>query len=323
MSPTPSPAATTQTTTTFHSNQEQEMKAISALSEFVGYLNDNQIIELTKAICAYVVGVETYEFSDKVVSNAYDQITEVIDKAKEISKKRASARKQREINRETTPNTQVSDIQQEKDFEGILLQQNSNKNEEKSEKTQLAENQSEKDFEEVLLQQNEVQIANKTPNKNATNVFSSSFPSSLSPTPPISLSISSSLSSIPPIIPQSENSQKEKTGKKKKNPFSLDPSTFGFEVEPDLLPIFQDWLQYKHERNEDYKPMGLKAAYSKLKNYSGGNPDVAREIITSAMGSNSMGFFRPYNFGGKVQQQQIRQQAMNPNERYDDNEYNF
>jgi len=55
--------------------------------------------------------------------------------------------------------------------------------------------------------------------------------------------------------------------------------------------IFKKWLDYKKERGQSYKPIGLKTAYKKLIDYSGGDFKKAKEIIDSAISNNYAGFF--------------------------------
>lgn len=59
-----------------------------------------------------------------------------------------------------------------------------------------------------------------------------------------------------------------------------------------VLSVFVEWLEYKHERKEDYKSKkSLELAYKKLLNLSNRNIDIARKIIEEAMSNNYAGFF--------------------------------
>jgi len=64
-------------------------------------------------------------------------------------------------------------------------------------------------------------------------------------------------------------------------------------VAENLKPIFQKWLDYKKERGENYKPIGLKTAYNNLLKWSNSNPSIAKNIVDKAIGSNYQGFFEP------------------------------
>lgn len=66
-------------------------------------------------------------------------------------------------------------------------------------------------------------------------------------------------------------------------------------VSNDLADVLGDWLDYKRERGESYKPRGLKACYSKLVTLSGGDPDRARAIIEQSMSNNYAGLFELKN----------------------------
>lgn len=62
-------------------------------------------------------------------------------------------------------------------------------------------------------------------------------------------------------------------------------------VSTDLADVMRDWLEYKREKGESYKPRGLKACYNKLVSLSGGNAEKARAIIEQSMSNNYAGLF--------------------------------
>lgn len=62
-------------------------------------------------------------------------------------------------------------------------------------------------------------------------------------------------------------------------------------VDADFLPIVEDWLDYKKERRETYKPRGFDAFYKRLVKLSGGNASKAREIIEQSKANNYAGIF--------------------------------
>ncbi len=66
-------------------------------------------------------------------------------------------------------------------------------------------------------------------------------------------------------------------------------------VSTDFADIMRDWLAYKKERGEGYKPRGLKSCYTKLVTLSGGDPDRARAIIEQSMSNNYAGIFELKN----------------------------
>lgn len=59
---------------------------------------------------------------------------------------------------------------------------------------------------------------------------------------------------------------------------------------PDLLAAVNDWLTYKHERKEDYKPTGLEAMTTEIKNRAEQHGDAAViELIRLCMAHNWKG----------------------------------
>lgn len=59
----------------------------------------------------------------------------------------------------------------------------------------------------------------------------------------------------------------------------------------DFIPIMEEWLAYKKEKGQTYKPTGLRTCYKKLVEYSNGNAEKAKQIIEEAMSNNYSGFF--------------------------------
>lgn len=59
----------------------------------------------------------------------------------------------------------------------------------------------------------------------------------------------------------------------------------------DYIPIMEEWLAYKKEKGQTYKPTGLRICYRKLVEYSNGNAEKAKQIIEEAMSNNYSGFF--------------------------------
>lgn len=86
-------------------------------------------------------------------------------------------------------------------------------------------------------------------------------------------------------VSESEDSVK-KEGKPSKK--ELDLSS----IPEELHPIVEDWLAYKKERGESYKPgRGFKAFCTKFMNDCGGNAEIAKAMIEKAMAKNAQGFF--------------------------------
>ena len=62
-------------------------------------------------------------------------------------------------------------------------------------------------------------------------------------------------------------------------------------VSPQMLMVVNEWLAYKKEKGQSYKPIGFKTFYKKLCELSGNNPQVAMAIIEQSMQNNYAGIF--------------------------------
>lgn len=108
-----------------------------------------------------------------------------------------------------------------------------------------------------------------------------SSPPAPSPSPPTPPS-SSSLTPVPTPTPK----EKPPKGGKKKAPTPPEKPGFG----PELSAAFSEWLQYKREKRQDYKPTGLRTLSAKVQKYAEayGEHTVA-ELIRDCMSSNYQG----------------------------------
>ncbi len=79
------------------------------------------------------------------------------------------------------------------------------------------------------------------------------------------------------------NASKKKTARK-----TLDLSS----VAPDFIDVVTDWLEYKKERGESYKPKGFSSFYKKLIELSGGSSDKAQKIVEQSKSNNYAGIFQ-------------------------------
>ena len=68
----------------------------------------------------------------------------------------------------------------------------------------------------------------------------------------------------------------------------------------------EEWLAYKKEKRQTYKPRGLEALKKKLIQLSNGNPEYAKVIVEYSMGNNYTGLFAPKNNGVNSYEQQQR-----------------
>ena len=90
--------------------------------------------------------------------------------------------------------------------------------------------------------------------------------------------------------PDSDDESVENGPEKKKSCGKRKETDLSF-VEPSFQPVMAEWLAYKSERGQTYRQQGLKACYSKLRELSNGDPDIARKIIRQSMANNWAGLF--------------------------------
>lgn len=62
-------------------------------------------------------------------------------------------------------------------------------------------------------------------------------------------------------------------------------------VSEEFLSVVKSWLEYKKERNEEYKQKGVKAFYNKLQKLSNGDVETAKTICEDSMSANYAGIF--------------------------------
>ena len=84
------------------------------------------------------------------------------------------------------------------------------------------------------------------------------------------------------------NKENNKKDNRKKKEAQMIPDY----IDPAFVPVMSEWIAYKRERGQAYKPRGLKACYTRLINLSGNNPDKARKIVELSMSCNYSGFFQ-------------------------------
>ena len=90
-----------------------------------------------------------------------------------------------------------------------------------------------------------------------------------------------------------KNVKNVKNVKKKVTPKnSSDSISSKFEINKDWSEVVFDWLEYKKERRETYKSdRSIKSFITKLRNLSGDDPAVAREIVEQSFANNYAGVF--------------------------------
>ena len=90
--------------------------------------------------------------------------------------------------------------------------------------------------------------------------------------------------------PDSDDESVENGPEKKKSCGKRKEADLSF-AEPSFQPVMAEWLAYKSERGQTYRQQGLKACYSKLRELSNGDTDIARKIIRQSMANNWAGLF--------------------------------
>lgn len=71
-------------------------------------------------------------------------------------------------------------------------------------------------------------------------------------------------------------------------------------VRADMQPVVERWLRYKREKGQSYKPTGFEGFVKKLMEYSGGNVNVATQIIEKSISNNWSGIFELKNNAARM-----------------------
>lgn len=93
-------------------------------------------------------------------------------------------------------------------------------------------------------------------------------------------------------VSKKEKESKREIEKEKENECYTPPtpSVSDFDFSPDLESAVNDWLAYKRERREAYKPTGLKSLLTQIKKAAAEYGDAAVvEVIRQSMSANYMG----------------------------------
>lgn len=129
----------------------------------------------------------------------------------------------------------------------------------------------------------------------------------------------------PPYIPPGENNEnnfpvssvkspqerKEKVARKRKG------SDLSF-VEPAFQPIMADWLVYKSERGQTYRPLGLQRCYARLLTLSGNDAAKARRIVDFSIANNYSGLFPPHDQDNSANRHPATDYHAQPGQTYED-----
>ena len=115
---------------------------------------------------------------------------------------------------------------------------------------------------------------------------------------------------------EEENAKlKEKIENTKKANRDLDLSI----VSEEMMPVVEEWLAYKRQKQQSYKPQGFVKFYNKLMKDCGGSVAVAKEMVDFSIANNYDGLFKPK---GSYRRNELPGQVMRGEER-EYNELNF
>ena len=64
-------------------------------------------------------------------------------------------------------------------------------------------------------------------------------------------------------------------------------------VSEQMLPLVEEWLAYKKQKRQGYKPMGFVKFYNKFIKDCGGDVSVAKRMVDYSIANNYDGLFKP------------------------------
>ena len=89
-------------------------------------------------------------------------------------------------------------------------------------------------------------------------------------------------------------------------------------VEPAFQPIMADWLAYKSERGQTYRPLGLQRCYVRLLTLSGNDAAKARRIVDFSIANNYSGLFTPHDQDNSANRHPATDYHAQPGQTYED-----
>ena len=89
-------------------------------------------------------------------------------------------------------------------------------------------------------------------------------------------------------------------------------------VEPAFRPIMADWLAYKSEREQTYRPLGLQRCYVRLLTLSGNDAAKARRIVDFSIANNYSGLFPPHDQDNSANRHPATDYHAQPGQTYED-----
>ena len=89
-------------------------------------------------------------------------------------------------------------------------------------------------------------------------------------------------------------------------------------VEPAFQPIMADWLAYKSERGQTYRPLGLQRCYVRLLTLSGNDAAKARRIVDFSIANNYSGLCPPHDQDNSANRHPATDYHAQPGQTYED-----
>lgn len=89
-------------------------------------------------------------------------------------------------------------------------------------------------------------------------------------------------------------------------------------VEPAFQPIMADWLAYKSERGQTYRPLGLQRCCVRLLTLSGNDAAKARRIVDFSIANNYSGLFPPHDQDNSANRHPATDYHAQPGQTYED-----
>lgn len=89
-------------------------------------------------------------------------------------------------------------------------------------------------------------------------------------------------------------------------------------VEPAFQPIMADWLAYKSERGQTYRPLGLQRCFFRLLTLSGNDAAKARRIVDFSIANNYSGLFPPHDQDNSANRHPATDYHAQPGQTYED-----
>lgn len=117
--------------------------------------------------------------------------------------------------------------------------------------------------------------------------------------------VTESKEKVSPTPPLKENITELKEKEKTTKVVSKKETDLSFCL-PSFVPIMEEWLAFKKEKGQTYKPIGLRACYHNLTKLSDNNPAIAKLIVEQSIANNYSGLFKLRNNGASNNQANVQ-----------------